>query len=168
MGKYEVSYKEYFTFLNELKNSGNTELYEICKIDSMAADSFVTNGRYGKFYIKEHTLIQNCPVSNISFEAAIAFCKWTTDNYNNDPKRKFHKVQFRLPTEKEWMYAAKGGWVFGDYSWGSPFLRNYHGEFLANFNRVGQEAVTYNETTKKYDLILKKVLFIYLYRSFLK
>ena len=65
MGKYEVSYKEYFTFLNELKNSGNTELYEICKIDSMAADSFVTNGRYGKFYIKEHTLIQNCPVSKI-------------------------------------------------------------------------------------------------------
>jgi len=48
------------------------------------------------------------PVINIPHEAAIAYCNWLTEEYNNQKKRKFKKVKFRLPTIKEWQIAAWG------------------------------------------------------------
>jgi formylglycine-generating enzyme required for sulfatase activity len=46
------------------------------------------------------------PVVNISKASAEAFCAWLTEKYNADPKRKFKKVAFSLPTEEEWVLAA--------------------------------------------------------------
>jgi hypothetical protein len=61
-GKYEVSFYEYFAFLNDLKKSGNSQLYEKCKIDSLSVDSiFMSTHHYQQ---KENTL-NNFPVNNI-------------------------------------------------------------------------------------------------------
>ncbi len=50
------------------------------------------------------------PVQNISHEAAQRYCTWITQVYNaSSEKKKFKKVLFRLPTEEEWMEAARGG-----------------------------------------------------------
>ncbi|HMJ71384.1 MAG TPA: SUMF1/EgtB/PvdO family nonheme iron enzyme [Cyclobacteriaceae bacterium] len=50
-----------------------------------------------------------CPAVNISYEAAVEYCKWLTDRYNENPKKKkFNKVVFRLPTLNEWQIAALG------------------------------------------------------------
>ena len=57
---------------------------------------------------KEEGNYAHYPVINITHEAAVAYCQWLTDEYNNQRKRKFSKVKFRLPTKNEWQIAALG------------------------------------------------------------
>ena len=57
---------------------------------------------------KEEGNYAHYPVINIIHESAVAYCQWLTDEYNNQRKRKFKKVKFRLPTMNEWQIAALG------------------------------------------------------------
>lgn len=148
-GKYEVSYYEYLAFLGELKLSGKSDLYELYKIDSLEVDSLFKKTNYG--FEQEYSIV-NFPVSNITYDAAVEFCKWKTNRYNNDKKRKFNKVLFRLPTESEWEFAARGVYRDFPYPWG-PYLRDKNGRYLCNFNRVGGERITFNPTSKKYEVV---------------
>jgi sulfatase modifying factor 1 len=71
------------------------------------------------------------PVVGVTWEQAQAFCNWRTQLYNTT-----HKVggqDYRLPTEAEWEYAARGGKQLGLYPWGGNYLRDNNGCFLANF-----------------------------------
>lgn len=134
--KYEVSNKVYTSFLNSLKQSKLSNLVAIAEIDSLNWMNKLSYNEPYVHYYHTHVGYHNFPVVNISYEGATLFCKWLTENYNSNPKRKFKKVLFRLPTEKEWIMAAQAGDSTAMYAWAGNSLRNAKGQVMYNFKRA--------------------------------
>ena len=82
-----------------------------------------------------HPAFDDYPVVGVNWKQAVAFSKWRTkmlDDYLLDRGEPLHD-EFRLPTESEWEYAARGGLDLSPYPWGGPYTTNDKGCFLANF-----------------------------------
>ena len=82
-----------------------------------------------------HPAFGNYPVVGVSWKQATAFCEWRTHYMNAflESKKRTAESDFRLPTEAQWEYAARGGRSQSPYPWGGPYLRNRKGCLLANF-----------------------------------
>ncbi len=74
------------------------------------------------------------PVVGVNWHQANAFCAWRTQQKNdyNTSRGKLMDSEFRLPTEVEWVYAARGG-TSAIYPWGTNELTNRKNQFFANF-----------------------------------
>jgi hypothetical protein len=113
MDKYEVSngaWKEYTNWL--MKKENDSIAYAAMQPDSGVwlskkydrdkyVDAYYQSGYYDDY-----------PVVGISYEQATAFCVWRTERVNEllerIPNPNFRKIEYRLPTEKEWELAASG------------------------------------------------------------
>lgn len=71
------------------------------------------------------------PVVGVTWEQAHAFCHWRTQLLRSQQSVVVNS--YRLPTEAEWEYAARGGRKMAMYPWGDRYARDAEGCYLANF-----------------------------------
>ncbi|NNF19004.1 MAG: gliding motility lipoprotein GldK [Flavobacteriaceae bacterium] len=104
-----------------------------------------------------HDAYSDYPVVGVSWQQAKAFCNWRTKFKNDDQKSRGKQFvnQFRLPTEAEWEYAARGGIEGGTYPWGGPYVISDTGCFMANFKPqrgdYAADAALYTVEAKSYE-----------------
>jgi gliding motility-associated lipoprotein GldK len=147
MDKYEVSNNKYRQFLEAVKSgtlaTGTpTTLREepVFNYDELKPDTTVWTTsfsyHYGdplmEFYF-DHPAFDDYPVVGVTYSQTQKYCEWRTYHMRANDNSEYDVTPFRLPSEAEWEYAAKGGKEIAKYPWGGPYLKNKRGCILANF-----------------------------------
>ena len=100
----------------------------------VADATYAYNEPYAEMYFW-HQAFDDYPVVGVTWGQAKAFNAWRTQ-IMNEWKQKNNETyvqRFRLPSEAEWEYAARGGRNLAPFPWGGPYARNQQGCVLANF-----------------------------------
>src|SRR5213594_2354950 len=108
LGRFPVTNREYKTFVEENK----------ALVPPFVSDPIFANAEQ--------------PVVGVSWDDAIAYCRWLSDRIGEE---------FRLPTEAEWERAARGGREGALYPWGDAppeSLQGYAGRWQTGPEPVGQ------------------------------
>ena len=90
------------------------------------------NELYTKYYFS-HPNYKDYPVVGVTWEQANAYCAWRTERMKAEMGDEYKDEQpFRLPTEAEWEYAARGK-TQNEFPWEHDKAGDGKGLFFANF-----------------------------------
>lgn len=152
--KYEVCIKDYKFFLANKK----LEEKDISNLiyDSTKWTSGTLSYSHMEHYYFNLKSFENHPIVAISYDAVLEFCNWLSEKYNSDSERKFKKVIFRLPTEKEFIKVAISDFeknkIF--YPWGYNSLIDSKNQNLCNFARLSQKDIDFDGKSFTYKSII--------------
>lgn len=95
-----------------------------------------------------HVAYDDYPLVGVTWAQAVAFCNWRTKQLNTFQEmiKNPGVMDYRLPSEVEWEYAARGGHQMTLYPWGSYYTRNQEGSFVANFKPMRGNYVSDSRT----------------------
>ena len=94
IGKYPVTIREYLVFCNETNKNHPQWLETGSKYHlKTGSDNYYKREGIGREFERH-------PIVGISWHDAAAYCNWLSEK---------HGKRYRLPTEAEWEYAARGG-----------------------------------------------------------
>jgi formylglycine-generating enzyme required for sulfatase activity len=148
MSKFEVSNELYLAFLNSISDSSIRKAF-FPKDENWSSETDLIQYQHYTYQFPNH------PVVNITKEAMTSFCKWLTEKYNQDPKRRFEFVEFSLPTMEQQIVASACGLDLNCFSWGGPYKMNAKGEYMMNFNPL-LDYVHYDENKLANDPTYRK------------
>jgi len=118
--------------------------------------SYSYNEPYASTYFS-HPNYDDYPVVGVTWMQATAFCIWRTNLMASYLVRQGNALahDYKLPTEAEWEYAARGGLEQMMYPWGGYYTRDANGCFLANFKGgrgdVTKDGAFYTSKVGEYD-----------------
>jgi formylglycine-generating enzyme required for sulfatase activity len=135
MGKYEVTNQQYCAFLNwaddngwitvtsgVVYKAGSGTSYPYCDTSSDSQISY-SNSTFG-VRTKGGRNMSNDPMVMVSWYGAAAYCNWRSQQEGKEQcynlstwNCDFTKHGYRLPTEAEWEYAARGGLLGRRFPW---------------------------------------------------
>ena len=154
MSPVEITNASYKLFLDDLKAQGRDADYQKAMVQQDKWKTLFlphgdTHSLFAEYYF-DYPAYKHYPVVNVSHEGAELYCQWLTS------KLKDTVWEYRLPTKAEWVYAAQGGRILYDYSCGL-YLRNYTGQFICNYLRIGDECI--QKTESGYEVVVKSFSF---------
>ena len=112
----------------------NTYIVNIYPDTTCWVNDFVNsdNETYMRLYFSSPTY-NDYPVVGVTWEQANAFCAWRTDYLLKGLRGEAKYIQrYRLPTEAEWEYAARGK-EGTEFPWNNVDVKSDKGCFFANF-----------------------------------
>jgi sulfatase modifying factor 1 len=138
MGKFEITNGQYCTFLNSAYPSQLKVVYGVVYASNESANSYpycyTSPPYYGQIAFSNNTFsvlnksgrdMSNDPMVTVSWYGAVAYCNWRSQQesrqicYNlSNWTCDFSKNGFRIPSEAEWEYAARGGLAGKRFPWG--------------------------------------------------
>ena len=101
-----------FEFWTAMKYGKNSKEHLETLPDTMGwLEKLYYNEPYVNYYYR-HVAYKDYPVVGISYEQALAFCKWRTERvkefYSIRYKKELH-LEYRLPTKQEWEFLSNNG-----------------------------------------------------------
>jgi len=117
ISKYEVTIEQFRQFIKDTNNqqirtsSGESYYVINSSYNSERINRKGIDWRHNPQGIVYKDSEFDYPVTHVSFQEAVAFCKWLSSKDDN--------YIYRLPTKKEWQYVAGCGDLASKYPWGN-------------------------------------------------
>ena len=136
ISKYEITVKQFLQFINDTKHVTTSDTLGFSWIYN---GSDWVKGNYVNWTYDIHGKLvdmdnMDMPVVHVSWLDAIAYCNWLSKKTNQ---------KFRLPTEAEWEFAARGGNSSGQYLFSGSndlsLVAWFAGNSRQRLSKVGQK-----------------------------